>query len=173
MRHIINAMCVLFASLFVGGGQALSQESASTNSCQGTAPNGIGPKGVTNAVGYYGNEALSVYLGQNGRTITFKPDGPGEVLSDGSLSMKFQWHRNVPGALTVEGRRLDASVSPMHATVAAGYGQIGVQPTTLTFPTPGCWEITGHLGDASLRFIADVVKIGTGPTGRRTSPPTK
>jgi hypothetical protein len=38
------------------------------------------------------------------------------------------------------------------------------------FPTPGCWEVTGRIGDASVAFVTRVVKIGDGPAGRRDVP---
>src|ERR1700737_2052682 len=35
----------------------------------------------------------------------------------------------------------------------------------VTFPTPGCWEVTRLVGDAHVTFITRVVKIGEGPQG--------
>jgi hypothetical protein len=33
------------------------------------------------------------------------------------------------------------------------------------FPTPGCWEIQGRVGDGpTLTFIVEVEKIGDGPS---------
>ena len=34
------------------------------------------------------------------------------------------------------------------------------------FSTPGCWEVRGQVGDASLTFVTNVVKISEGPTWR-------
>jgi hypothetical protein len=34
---------------------------------------------------------------------------------------------------------------------------IGFQATSLVFPTPGCWEVTGRIGDKSLAFVIAVV----------------
>jgi hypothetical protein len=45
-------------------------------------------------------------------------------------------------------------------------GDIGFQATALIFPTPGCWEVTGHVGSTTLTFVTRVVKIGEGPAGR-------
>jgi hypothetical protein len=50
-------------------------------------------------------------------------------------------------------------------------GEIGAQGTYLVFPTPGCWEITGRLGDAKLTFVLLVEKIGDGPSWRFEGPP--
>lgn len=46
------------------------------------------------------------------------------------------------------------------------YGEHGFQATYLVFPTPGCWEITGGVGDARLTFVVLVKKIGAGPDWR-------
>jgi hypothetical protein len=78
--------------------------------------------------------------------------------------MKFGWTRGVRGRLRIEGRRLDAPASPLRSVIPDGYGEIGFQPTYLVFSTPGCWEVTGRVGDASLTFVTKVVKIGDGPS---------
>jgi hypothetical protein len=58
----------------------------------------------------------------------------------------------------VRGERLDAAAPPLAADVPAGYGAEGFQPTGLTFPTTGCWQVVGSVGDASLEFVVRVVK---------------
>jgi hypothetical protein len=119
--------------------------------------------------GFYGSRELSVSLTWPAGTVVFKPGGPGTVLADGSLSMKFGWQRGVRGVLSIDGRRLDAAAPPLRARIPRAYGDIGFQATALIFPTPGCWEVTGHCGDASLTFVTRVVKIGNGPV----SPPRR
>ena len=37
-------------------------------------------------------------------------------------------------------------------------------------PTPGCWEVTGRVGNASETFVTSVVKIGDGPSWHRDVP---
>src|SRR5262249_39834962 len=120
------------------------------------------PSGYVLSPSEIGNGQLTVALARDG-VITFKPGGPGFVLNDGALSMKFGWQRHVPGQLTIDGRRLDGAAAPLRADVPRGYGDIGFQATALIFPTPGCWEVTGHLADATLTFVTQVVKIGAGP----------
>jgi hypothetical protein len=110
----------------------------------------------------YKNEYLSTCLWPNG-TVVFKPDGPGSVEEDGSLAMKFGWMRYIKGQLTIDGHRLDASAPPLRAYIPAGYGDTGFQSTALIFPTPGCWEVTGHIGNGRLTFVTQVAKIGDGP----------
>jgi len=40
----------------------------------------------------------------------------------------------------------------------------------LDFSTPGCWEVAARISDASLTFVANVVKIGNGL--QRWDPPS-
>jgi hypothetical protein len=110
----------------------------------------------------YKNEFLGTALWPDG-TVIFKPGGPGFVEEDGSLEMKFPWTRYVKGQLTIDGHRLDGSAPPLRAHIPPGYGDTGFQSTALIFPTPGCWEVTGHVGNRHLIFLTRVVKIGDGP----------
>ena len=112
-----------------------------------------------------GNKALVTSLYPEG-AVVFKPGGPGFVMKDGALSMKFGWWRLVPGRLTITGQRLDGPAPPLRARIPEGYGDIGFQSGGIVFPTPGCWEVTGHVGDRSLTFVTLVVKIGDGPARR-------
>lgn len=114
--------------------------------------------------GFYGTKELSFGPPSVDGTVVFKPGGAGFVLPDGSLSMKFAWQRGVRGALRIDGRRLDAAAPPLRAHIPAGYGDIGFQATGIIFPTPGCWEVTGRVGDATVTFITKVIKIGDGPS---------
>jgi hypothetical protein len=59
-------------------------------------------------------------------------------------------------------RRLDAEAPPLRAHVPDGYGALGFQPTGLTFPTVGCWRVTGRVRPASLTFVVKVVKVKPG-----------
>jgi hypothetical protein len=113
--------------------------------------------------GFYGGEQLAFSGPWPDGIIVFKPGGPGVVLPDGSLSMKFGWRRGVRGALKINGRRLDSTAPPLRSDVPTGYGDIGFQPTALIFPTPGCWEVTGYVGHSSLTFVTKVIRIGAGP----------
>jgi hypothetical protein len=115
----------------------------------------------------FSNASLTVFgPDANGETV-FRAGGPGFVTSDGALGMKFGWQRHLRGTLTVEGRRIDGAAAALRSEVNPGYGDIGFQASYLIFPTPGCWEVTGRVGDASLTFITRVVLIGDGPSWRR------
>jgi hypothetical protein len=91
--------------------------------------------------------------------VIFARGGPGFVLPDGSLKMKWPWWRGVRGKLTIEGRRLDAPAPAPRAEFTGGYGDSGFLPITLIFPSQGCWEITGKVGNAQLKFVTLVVKV--------------
>jgi len=103
--------------------------------------------------------ALHAGLSPDG-TIVFAPGGPGSIDPDGSLAMKFPWWREggLRGKLKIHGKRLDAQAPPLRASIPEGYGNTGFQSTALIFPTEGCWEVTGEVGDKSLTFVTRVVR---------------
>jgi hypothetical protein len=144
--------------------------SQTTVACAVTSPNGIVAGEEQHEPHSYGNRQLSVSGLWPDGTVVFKPGGPGFVTQNGSLGMKFGWQRGVRGQLTIEGHRLDAPAPPLRAEVPQGYRDFGLQPTYLIFSTPGCWEITGHVGDASVTFVTKVIKVGDGPAWRRDLP---
>jgi hypothetical protein len=96
-------------------------------------------------------------------TVIFEPGGPGTIYEDGSLGMKWGWWRGVAGPLTIAGRRLDAAAPALRADIPEGYGDSGFQATGLIFPTAGCWEATGQVGQAELTFTTLVVNVGARP----------
>ena len=140
---------------------ALASPVATPFICPVTEPNGAphpDPQADGDAVpGGYGNEALWTNLWNWGEDGVFLPPGDGHIGADGSFNgLKWGWWRHVPGELVIEGRRLDASAPPLRAHIPDGYGDLGLQVTGITFPTIGCWEVTGRLGDASLTFVIRV-----------------
>jgi hypothetical protein len=169
-RRILAILLMLFSVLWfrTSSPRAQSQSKATLRGCTVTVPNGSEPPGVFSHHGpndnpgknsnLYGNGKLWTTLWPNG-TVKFRPGGPGSVNSDGSLSMKFPWWRGVRGKLTIEGKRLDASAPPLRAIIPEGYPDTGFQSTGLVFPTEGCWEVTGKVGDTSLTFVTRVVKV--------------
>ena len=149
--------------VFSGHVQALdSIPGPQASACEVTKPNDVGILGLTER-GSYGNGRLSTLGLWPQGTVVFKPGGAGFVTQDGSLGMKFGWRRGVRGRLAIEGRRLDAPALALRARIPNGYGDFGFQSTYVIFSTPGCWEVTGRVGDASLTFVTNVVKIGEGP----------
>jgi len=158
------SICVLLGVLTTGSlgtGQDIVG-TAPVIACNVTMPAASGPLDRIEP-GFYGTKELAFSGPWPDGTVVFKPGGAGFVLPDGSLSMKFGWQRGVRGVLTIDGRRLDAAAPPLRAHIPPGYGDIGFQATALIFPTPGCWEVAGHVGTASLTFTTRVVKVGDGP----------
>jgi hypothetical protein len=47
----------------------------------------------------------------------------------------------------------------LRARISGNYGDSGFQPVSISFPTEGCWEITGSVGDASLTIVTLVEKV--------------
>jgi glycerophosphoryl diester phosphodiesterase len=132
---------------------------ATPPSCPVTAPNGEQPPAGEHVFGRgpggHGNDALWTNLWTWGVGAIRVP--PDHVNADGSLGgMKWPWWRGVPGRLTIEGRRLDAAAPPLRADIPDGYGDRGFQVSGLIFPTTGCWEVTGRVGEASLTFVVEV-----------------
>jgi hypothetical protein len=116
---------------------------------------------------HYANGALEAWV--PGKFV-FAPGGAGFVDHDGALGIKFAFNRLRPGRLFVGGRRLDGPAGPARAYIY-DYPESGGQPFYLVFPTPGCWEITGGVGEDSLTFVVLVVKVGAGPSARFNGPP--
>ena len=134
-------------------------DSILNDGCPVSEPNGAVPPGENPdfASNVLGNRASWVGLYPEG-TVVFEPGGVGERSDlDGTFSMKFWWWRGVKGRLQITGRRLDGDAAALRANVPDGYGDTGFQSTALIFPTPGCWEVTGRVGDASLTFVTRVV----------------
>jgi hypothetical protein len=98
-----------------------------------------------------------------GKIIAGGPDGGAGIMPDGSIGVKVGWYRVARGDLFIEGHRLDAPAPPLRSGIPAGYGSRGFQATALFFPTEGCWEVTGRVGDSSVTFVVLVVKEGDLP----------
>ncbi len=96
-----------------------------------------------------------------------KPDGqiylsPFNQRANGSFETDWPWYRGIDGELTIEGHRLDAKTEPLQYELLEGFNNF--QSSTLIFPSTGCWEITGHVGDASLTFVTEVLFDAVIPT---------
>ncbi|HET9344262.1 MAG TPA: hypothetical protein VFO05_01065 [Candidatus Limnocylindrales bacterium] len=86
------------------------------------------------------------------------PADPRLVESDGSIGWKLGWWRIAPGSLTITGRRIDAPAPPLRAPRSDDYGTTGFQPSGVSFPTEGCWEVTGTVGGSALTFVTFVIR---------------
>jgi hypothetical protein len=150
------------ATLQSAGSQRVTKTASAT--CPVTLPRRApsAAQGLFGAGAAHWNGALFVGGLWPEGTVVFRPGGPGEILPDGSLSMKFGWTRGegLRGKLKIHGRRLDATAPPLRARIPDGYGDTGFQATGLIFPTEGCWEVTGEVGVTSLTFVTRVIKVG-------------
>jgi hypothetical protein len=145
--------------------------------CAVTAPNGVTRPGRQPVADGHANDVLWTLLWPEGRVV-FEPGGPGFILPDGSLGMKWPWVPVAPGELplvpedlSITGRRLDGPAPPLRAQISTGTIEYGYFffPSYLIFATPGCWEVTGRLGQESLTFVTLVVLEGEGPEWRPSS----
>jgi hypothetical protein len=136
---------------------------ADARDCPVTLPGHAGPRGTRQAFfgwgASYGSGDLWVGgLWPHGVIAA----GPGFVDRHGRVGMKFGWWRGVAGRLHITGRRLDAPAPHVVADASSGYGGTGFQPSGVIFPTEGCWEVTGRVGQESLTFVTFVIKKRTG-----------
>jgi hypothetical protein len=122
--------------------------------CPLTLPNERTPRGQADAGMNHGNGKLWTAMWPHNVLIA----SGSYIRPDGSVWMKWPWWRRVKGRLTVTGRRLDGEAPPLTAAIPSGYGDRGFQPSGITFPTEGCWEVTGAAGSARLTFVTLVLK---------------
>jgi hypothetical protein len=103
----------------------------------------------------YGDDELAVALWPDGKLVAGTLPGGGsyaDINPDGSIVAKLGWWRGTAGGLTITGKRTDADAPPLRAEVPDGYGATGFQATGITFASAGCWDVTGRVGDAELKF---------------------
>ena len=146
-----------------GGTSADLAAAPAPGGCRVTLGNGSVPPGEQRPPGarnddYFGNGRLWTALGSRG-LITVQRRA---VRRDGSIEMKFPWWRGVRGKLKITGRRLYVRAPRLRADIPRGYGPIGFQSTALTFPTKGCWKVTGRVGNARLTFVT-LVRVKRSP----------
>jgi hypothetical protein len=101
----------------------------------------------------YGGRGLWTYLPERGLIEASEH-------SSGDLSWKFIWsaRREYPGGLTVAGTRLDAAGRMTVLTVRWGRTSTGQGgwATAVTFPSPGCWRVTGTAAGARVSLVVRV-----------------
>jgi hypothetical protein len=125
--------------------------------CPVTIANGDGPPGERAYAGFHGNGALWTTLPIGGI------DRGGTPEPDGSTGQKYGWWTvGTKGGLAIEGRRLDAvAPAPLRARVNRGWPQTPFADvpggrfwsSAVSFPTEGCWQVTGRVGATSLTFV--------------------
>ena len=155
---LISSLVLLARSAAYANGAtpAAGTPAADAGTCPVTRSNGDVPPGFGDPQfeGGYGNDALWTNLWMWSEEGVVLPAHDLHVQDDGSIAgLKWAWWRYVPGDLTIDGRRLDGDAKPLIGKVPDGYGDSGFQVSGITFPTPGCWEVTGRVGSASLTFV--------------------
>jgi hypothetical protein len=128
----------------------LQRHVAAVDPCPITHPNGSVPPGPMFGAEPHGNGSIWVGLWHSNVVVW-------NSQADGSVTTKFGWWRGVPGTLRIDGHRLDARAPPLTARVPEGYGGSGFQSSGITFPSAGCWQVTGRVGNASLTFVTLVL----------------
>lgn len=131
-----------------------------------SCPVTIGQKSDVDPAAFFGSGSAhwenNLYVGAlwPDGTIVFRPNGAGHIYQDGSVGMKIAWYRGkgVRGKLKIQGKRLDAPAPPLRSHFS-DYGDTGFQASEVIFPTEGCWQVTGTVGDASVTFVTRVVKL--------------
>jgi len=134
-----------------------SAAGAGPDHCPVTLPNGkTFPSQGRDPNGYRVGQ-LWVELWPYGVTLVGKAD----VTTTGGLSVKIPWYRHGRGRLTITATRLDEKAPPAQANVPPGYGLSGFQSSGVTFPSEGCWKITGTAGTARLTFVTIILRTKT------------
>jgi len=105
------------------------------------------------------------WYGSTDLWTALRTDGVWESLPDNpeGYTQKIMWWSDryvlkdeIPPALVVTGRRLDAKAPPLRFDGATNAFAIDIGDAMLTgvdFPTLGCWEITGRYREAELSFV--------------------
>ena len=137
--------------------QQVAARLAAAKHCPVTIANGKAPPGERRSSLDHGNGRLWTVLPPGGI------DRGGTPEPDGSTSQKYPWWTvGTEGDLTIEGRRLDTAVAaPLHARVNSGLPDTpfatvpggSFWSSAISFPSAGCWQVTGRVGAASLTFV--------------------
>jgi hypothetical protein len=67
------------------------------------------------------------------------------MLARGQVGVEF----------TVTGRRIDSDAAPLKYSIPTIYAQ-DIQPSSVSFPTAGCWKISAKSGTSSFDFVVAV-----------------
>lgn len=124
-------------------------------SCPVTLPNGNPPNGEPPTPDHHGNGQVWTTLRPNGVLVP-----PDKAQPDGKLTTDWSWWHSQAGQLTITGRRLDdLALPPLEAEITPGWGDTGFQDSRIIFPSAGCWEVTGRVGNSTLTFVTWVTKV--------------
>lgn len=154
-------LAVLSADLTACGGgvhgSGVRTAAARGNGCPATFPNGRTPPGEPSRQEDHGNGTLWTQLPPDGKIVARR----NFVLADGSMRIKFpSWgSRRTNGHLGISGISLDRPGQVVRVHISPGLAHAPhFWASGITFPTEGCWRITGNAGSARLTFVVFVVK---------------
>jgi hypothetical protein len=97
-------------------------------------------------------------------------DDPDYVGKDGSIHMKFGWRRGVSGRLSIQGRRLDASVRRCGLRSRTAMATVASRPVGSSFP-PGILgdHRAGWRGEVDLANVVIKVQGDSSRSTRRSA----
>jgi len=75
----------------------------------------------------------------------------------GEPALKVLWYSEAAGELQIIGKRLDGSSGVLSAEIPSGYEEVAYQPSAILVSEPGCWAVTGSVGERQLRVVAEVL----------------
>lgn len=104
--------------------------------------------------GWYGNTALWVGVPIQGVLPAGHPYGTPQAAN--RWGTKFPWWPVLPGRLTIIAHRLDGPSAGFRSQVTglSSIGKAHFIPSSLLWPAPGCWQVTGTVSGHSLTFVA-------------------
>jgi hypothetical protein len=118
----------------------------------------ITPWGSSGPVAANPNAYAGWWISSDGVWVSLEPTRRGAWMTGAN---RVLWIRQEPGDLSLSGRRIDAVARPMEWSIADADRGLSKQLAFLTFPTPGCWEVTGVWGTQRLTFVVEVTLAGT------------
>jgi hypothetical protein len=136
----------LTASLILVGFASAESFYQEEESCEQTpylSENELPDPIISTTTTWYGNTSLAAGLA---------PAYYGEWYA-GEPGIILMWWRDVPGELEIDGTRLDGPAEPLVTHAPRGYLDHGYEATGVLFPSPGCWEVTGRVGDTQISFV--------------------
>ncbi len=133
---------------------ALSVDAPSaTATCPVTKPNGYPPpRGVAPSPARHGNGVL---------WASFPADGVFVKTTAEQLFVKMLWiKKGWGGDLSVRYQRIDVPAAPIKAQTIFGSlsGYVGPTWAARLYLDPGCWKVSGRVGDVSLAFVVLVAQ---------------
>lgn len=126
---------------------------------------------------YRPSPGFAFWFGTDRLWTTLMSDG---ISGQGEKSFWFsqEWSHysrwipdKVATKLTITARRLDASTPPPEISAGPTFNQDwrAFMLGGISFPAPGCWEITGRYEDAEVQFIVWVISDATAKQAARLS----